>query len=373
MVGLPLISAYANVMHPIPTICWTSWFVASLVWAAHYNSVIAALCTLAIMMSLAIDAGGLPLWGFGDTYQAESVPLHLWPMLIVAWGAIVAWLVRLAQQHEECREYDIQARLANWKRTPRAARLEGRSFRLTERTLSWRISRGFVDWWHNRIALRTARGTASRTFLWQYGFLATPGYIRAVWMAVVLLVMGMFMGAFARPHPNYGTMMMLTSFTIFFPSLMGHAFLVQRWPRLGTEMLLPHTREQWIGELLRALFRETAVGFAAMLLMALATCLVWFPDQVTFGAVVGFLLVASSAVYLGAATAIAIASRYRDLLGNILCSVTVMPLMGIVALWLCLRDTGDFVAALLAVPIIFVGWQVMRIARRRWLDVELGA
>ncbi len=371
-IGFPLLLAHSSVTHPLPMLCWTGCVVASFVWAIHSNSPTAGIIALAMLGSL-VSKTVYSFWGFPAPKVTDSAPIHLWPLLAIAWGTIIAWLIRLTNQHEEMDEYEFQIRFSNWDRSPRAARLEGRNFRLVERSGLWRISRWFVDWWHDRIAIRTKRGTATREFLSQYGFLATPGYTRAAWMAIFLFAMGMIMGAFTQPRANYGAMIMVASFSFFFPPLMNHTYLVQRWPRLSSEMLMPHTREQWIDGLLRALQRMTALGAAAMQLILVLMCMIWFPKQVTFGAVIGFLLLVSCIVYLGTATTIWVTSHSRGLSGNFLCSVLILPQAGTCVLWLWLRESsGEWIVVLLAMPIALAGWLMMGRARQRWLEVELG-
>lgn len=371
-VGLPLLQAQSTATHPLPILCWCGCLVASVVWAFHYNSPTASLLALAIFGSFAMEAGR-NFWGFSAPQASDSAPLYLWPMLAVAWGALATWLVRLAGLHEEMDEYEFQLPLSNWDRSPRSARLEGRRFRLAERSRLWRISRWLVDWWHDRIAIRNQRGTATRQFLWHYGFSATPGYIHAVWAAVFILAMGMIMEAFAQPHAHDGDLMMITCFSLLLPTVLNIGSLVQRWPRLGSEMLLPHTREQWIDGLLRALGRETALGAAAMQLTLVLMCMIWFPEQVTFGAVVGYLLLASSMTYLNTAVTTWIASRYQGLMGFFFTCALFLPLLGVFKLWLGLRQSnGDGISVLLAAPIAWAGWWAMRRARQRWLEVELG-
>jgi hypothetical protein len=384
LLGLPLLVAVASPNHALPISCYMSCLVAALVWAIHFNSAPAVFLAMGIGYS-PIWPTARAFWGLSAGNPMPEPPIYLWLLLVVAWTAIVWWLARLAMLHEEMDEYDLRYKMSIWDRSARAVRLEGRQIGVLQRKSGWRFTSWFIDRWHDQIAGRSKQGTASRLFLFRYGFRAEPDWVFATSLAFFLLVfisifqaLGIF--GFGQGGPRLhnkptGMIIVMLQFSVVLPAIWTHTWLVQRWPRLGQELLAAHSRENWIDGLLGALLRGVMLTAAIMQLAFLLVAAIWWPQLISPGSVVTYLLLVSGCVYLGAATAIWMVSRsrYRGMMGRTFIALLIMPLLCIFPLWLWQRETmGDWLFLLTAVVLGLAGWHLMRLARRRWLNVELG-
>ena len=375
--GLPLVVSYLAIGDALPITCWVACLVASLIWAVHLHSGWAAMLALSIGFS-ATWPRSAAFWGLSAAGGfSEPHPL-LWLLLLGAWGAICVWLARLLRLHEEMEEYESRIQISSWDRSARPARFEGRQFAALQRRRGWWLASWCIDQWHDRIAANRVKRSSSGAALADYGFAAQPGWIYALGMALILLFLCylfLAMGVFGKDQADapVGIAILVLQFATLMPATMCHTLLVGRWPRLSQELLLPHSRGEWVNNLVRALRRQVLWMVAALQCVLLILALRWWDYLLAPGSLSTYLSLALGSLLLSTAAAIWIASYYRGILGGSLVAFVSMPLLSLQGWWLWQRDrSGDAPFLVGGLVLIAAGCLVMRQTRRRWLSVELG-
>jgi hypothetical protein len=336
-------------------------------WGAHLNRFSAMLISLLVFYSM------LTNWGLH--WWIVDASLHRGALAFIAIvGAIlvIAWLWRLGHLNEEMDDYQNMYALMLARRTGSEA-IEQR------RIVAMQVGRNRLlaqvgDWWHDRLGGYYGGSKVALVRVLRYGFSANPVEVQGLFMAMMIIAVGLFLSRFsilAKAGSNFGALFFFIQFSVLLPAQTAGEMMAQRRPRIAWEMLLPISRSKLIDGLFAASARNS-FALWAMMNGALAIVLGLQENQVSLGTLSMFLLLSVSTMFatMGVALRVAawpsMAKRMASLFVG--CIIFLIPL----ALWWNLRESaGDWPFVIAAVGVIAFGVGMLFEARRMWLRLEL--
>jgi hypothetical protein len=342
---------------------------SSFLWAWQSNSGVWTLVGMALyfgMMSEKVRA----FWLLPASVE-QYFPLHV-AVLLAGWGAIVAWLARLARMTEEDDDYNIPIQAQSGSAT-RMERTQANRNLLRNKLSNGLWNGGPSDWWHDKLIGYQARSTSDRQRLFRYGFAPAPFEFSMFWMAAVMVAMALLLrwqesntaipGGF-----NIGSLAPL----VFIPAIMPGQFLAMRRARMAQELLLPLSRAQFVDGILLEMARVTIVSLTALAVVGLG--LVWlfpfdYPDTPKVLAAIAVVL-AVQPYFFGANVYAALWTSAVARLGVMMLGVF-PPMLACVGAISLLKYHGPTWPLVIAAMVLPLGLAVVAKARRKWLNAEL--
>jgi hypothetical protein len=257
--ALPLSAALFH-LNPLGAAACAVALAAPFLWASHSGNQLFNLLALAQFFSLYSDRVAR-LW-FERESASTYMPFHA-VVLVAGWTAIAAWFWRLSQLREEMRDYELplQGQVGVSTRLERMLSARAAAARLLKNP----STRVICDLWHDRLANLHATSIRGRQRLLRYGFSALPPFAMGVWMGLALLaalwlVSQSALTAKVSSHVNA----VLPSFIFFLvmPTFASASGLLMRRARMPQELLLPISRREYVGGLLKRLANGAIVSWA---------------------------------------------------------------------------------------------------------------
>lgn len=345
------------------------------IWGMHTFRQSLMFAGIAVMFAPAV--GQLAPFWTGE--NLGSTPWHLVRLGFLGLGILLtaAWLWRLTAMTEEHDDYIIPAFGAAGQ-----SRMEKSEFR---RNVARQLSRGKIgglltDIWHNRIPHLPTATLSEKLRLLRYGFLNLPPLV--IGMVFILPLFIAFLGVYSWfvTHgegvnlDNLSEMILFQSMIFgLMPSIMLCQSLAARQPRLQQELMLPLSRQQFVGGLFSTLRRELVIQWGLFLCIVLAITLQFSPNSITYTR----LLILPLAIGVGITLSFGLLSRYA-LAKSPLAKIVIMlvALYAAIAAAAAVYAVAEFVhlAAGLAIGVVLlaVAAATVRWAYRHWLTAELG-
>jgi hypothetical protein len=331
---------------------------------------------------------GVVFWAAKDNAATEwwALPnndLVLARSLIVLGGlaASAAWLWRLTQLREESADYLTTVTSPANKTSHFAGGGQCRPITWSFVHLA-PVANEFVDKrWHGRLTDFDAGSFRGRMRLLEYGVGAWPVQLSALAFAGYFVLQGITLGVL-MPHSMRGTVHAMMAFML----LLG--LCATPWtkfknhrPQMVRELMFPITRRQLIDGLFATLARQAAVTWIASCAAALLVVALLPYEATTWTAVGTLLLYATSiqVITFGLGARFAAWSSWQ-------LQVSAMVLWGAFLFGLCIwlifalpdpwvnviTDIGTVPILLVALLQLCVGLTIIKLAHRRWLNLEIG-
>jgi hypothetical protein len=341
--------------------------VTPLLWAVHFNRMWGMVVGLAVFYSTMTTSGAE--WWLIEA--ASHRPIHV-VILLACLGMILGWLVRLCRLREEMDDYQTTV---HWH----ASRKSGTEVSEQRRIVAEQVRRSklasFIsDAWLSRVGGYHGDNWHRLARLLRFGF-GQPAELTGLFMAVWFFAITLFLAkySFAQNSSGFNAMLFYIQVAMLFPGMFAGEWLAQRRPRIAVELLLPLSRERLVG----GLFAATAWNAAAfwLVLNVVLVLLLWLTAKDLFTpAVVGLmlLLTGSGAFGLGALSLrTAVWTSVVKRLGVLM--ITMFLFQAPLLAWSLGREKlGDALFVLPAAVLCGVGVLFANLARRAWLNVELG-
>jgi hypothetical protein len=339
--------------------------VAPVLWAVHFNRMWGMIVGLAVFYSTMTTSGAK--WWLLEA--ASHRPIHV-VILLACLGLIIGWLVRLCRLREAMDDYQTTVQ---WH----ASRKSGTEVSEQRRIVAEALRRSkwaslISDAWLSRVGGYHGDKFHRLARLLRFGF-GQPPELMGLFMAAWFFAITLFLAKFSFSAGKLGSMVFYTQVAMLFPGMFAGEWLAQRRPRIAVELLFPLSRAQ----LVDGLFAATAWSAAAfwLILNTGLVLLLWLVAYERFTPAIVclmLLLTASGAFGLGALslrTAVWTSAVKRLAVLMITMFLFQAPLLA----WSLGRETiGDAPFVLAAAVLCGIGVLFVNLARRAWLNVELG-
>ena len=361
----PLLLAGLAGLEPLGLIALAMAIGVPAMWGAQLNRFSAMLISLLVFYSLLTD-WGLHWWIIDASSHRGTLAL----IVVVGVALVIAWLVRLCELKEEMPDYQNVYALMLARRTGSEAIEQRRivAAQVGRNALMTRVG----DWWFERIGGYFGGSKAGLARILRYGYSPNPIEVQGLFMAMMIILGGIFFTKFSILAKNFGSMFFFIQFSVLMPAQAAGELLAQRRPRMAWEMLLPLSRSQLIDGLFAAAARNAFVMWF-MMNAAFAVVVSLQDKPVSLETISMFLLMsfstmfASMGIALRVATWPSMAKRMALLIPG--CIIFLIP----IALWWNLHEkSGDWPFVIVATVIIGFGMAMIDVARRKWLELELG-
>jgi hypothetical protein len=341
--------------------------VTTVIWAVHFNRMWGMILGLAVFYSTMTTSGAE--WWLIEA--ASHRPIHM-VILLACMGVIIGWLVRLRRLREELDDYQTTVQ---WH----ASRKSGTEVSEQRRIVAEQLRRNkwaalISDAWLSRVGGYHGGKFHRLARLLRFGF-GQPAELMGLFMAAWFFAITLFLAKFSYTAGSSGfaSMLFYVQVAMLFPGMFAGEWLAQRRPRIAVELLFPLSRAR----LVDGLFAATAWSAAAfwLVLNAGLVLLLWLVAHDRFTPTVVclmLLLTASGAFGLGALslrTAVWTSAVKRLAVLMVTMFLFQAPLLA----WSLGRETiGDAPFVLAAAVLCGIGVLFVNLARRAWLNVELG-
>ena len=341
--------------------------VTPIIWAVHFNRMWGMVVGLAVFYSTVTTAGAE--WWLLEA-QAHR-PIHT-AILIACLGLLLGWLARLCRLREEMDDYQTTVQ---WH----TARKTGSEVSEQRRILAEQIRRSKLaslvgDAWLSRIGGYHGDRWHRVARLLRYGF-GQPGELLGLFMAVWFFTITLFLAkfSFAAGSSGFNAMLFYIQVAMLFPGMFAGEWLAHRRPRIAVELLFPLSRPQ----LVDGLFAATAWNAVAfwLVLNAGLVLLLWLTANDRFTpAIVGLMLLLTGSGAFGLCGLSLRTAVWTSVVKRLsVLMITMFLFQAPLLAWTLGREwLGDAPFVLAAAVLCVTGVVFTSLARRAWLEVELG-
>jgi hypothetical protein len=341
--------------------------VAPVLWAVHFSRMWGMIVGLAVFYSTMTTSGAK--WWLLEA--ASHRPIHV-VILLACVGLIIGWLVRLCRLREEMDDYQTTVQWHTSRKSGTEVSEQRRIVAEQVRRSKWASL--ISDAWLSRVGGYHGDKFHRLARLLRFGF-GQPAELMGLFMAAWFFAITLFLARFSFTAGSLGfsSMLFYVQIAMLFPGMFAGEWLAQRRPRIAVELLFPLSRAR----LVDGLFAATAWSAAAfwLVLNAGLVLLLWLVAYDRFTPEIVFLmllLTASGAFGLGALslrTAVWTSAVKRLAVLMITMFLFQAPLLA----WSLGREKiGDAPFVLAAAVLCGIGVLFVNLARRAWLNVELG-
>ena len=292
-------------------------------------------------------------------------------IILFGWTAAAAWLWRLCQIREEMGDYEAPV---SWNslRPSRAENVAMRGLvarRLGRNSLGSAVS----DWWHARLPKGASDNFRGRMRLLQFGLSGWPAELWSLAFAAVILTLGIIGGEAMSYGMRRVLHFELGTILLGMLSALPRTKFVYHRPQMVGELMFPMTRAELIDGLFAVVARQFSVLWVALHAAALIV-VVLYPFEATALPVVGtFLLFSATMAVLMFGFGAYLATWSSQLLQLVIIGLGIGAVFGLLGLWVWIAEhIGVIPIIVLPLLQLFVGLAFIRIARRKWLNLELG-
>ena len=210
----PLLLAGLSGVTPVAFIALALAIGVPAIWGAQFNRFSAMLISLVVFYSLLTD-WGLHWW----VIDASSHRGVLAFIAIAGVIAVIAWLVRLCELTEEMPDYQnvYMAMLARRTGSDAVEQRRVVAMQIGRNQLMARVG----DWWFDRIGGYYGGSKTGLMRLLPYGFAAAPVEVQGLFMAIMIVAIGIFFTRFsilAKAGANFSGMFFFIQFSMLMPA-----------------------------------------------------------------------------------------------------------------------------------------------------------
>ncbi len=364
----PLLLATMCSFNPLGFIALAIAIGVPAIWGSQLNRLIPIAVSIIAFYSLFTN-WGLHWW----MIDASAHRIEHACITMVGMALAVAWVWRVSHLTEEMDDFQnvYQGLLA---------RRAGSDAVEQRRNLAIQVGRNrFQTWisdrWHARLGGYYGGSQAGLVRLLHYGFSIIPTEIQSLFMAVMIVCLGVFLGQFsylAKPGASFGALFFFIQFAILLPGYMAGELLSLRRPRIAFELLLPMSRTQLVDGLLTLAVRNAFVQWLVMN-AAISVVVLLVSDEFPIHMAAMYLLLSGTTMFAAMGLSLRISIWPSRVKRFAVMWVAWMAYLVPLFSWWDSRDTfGDWPFVLLAVVLAAAGAGLLFAARRAWLNLELG-
>ncbi|HEY4235395.1 MAG TPA: hypothetical protein VGM76_18335 [Lacipirellulaceae bacterium] len=368
LVAYPMLIAWCAHAESTSLVAIALAIAAPSIWGIHRGRVSWFFVSLGAFYSLFTERGA----NFWIIDAEQNWTVHV---LIAVAGAVLiaAWLRRLCQLREELDDYQTNIQ---WgvSRPGGGEAIEQRRLQANQARRSPLITWISDNWLARLPAVPPTNRGMQLPRLLLYGFSPWPMELQAIWMALAMGAMTLFMAnfAFSKPGSNTFPIHMFLFFATVMPGWIGGLSLAQRRPRIATELLRPLTRCQLMDSLFAAAARNSIVHWLIMNAGLLFVAWLVLRIQITAGNLIMYVLLSATATFAAWGLSVRTAVWSSPFLRILVMMIVFGLSFGVAAGWLAKGEASSVSVLIAAMALVAIGAALVASARKAWLNLELG-